>query len=142
LEKIVGGSTETFAESWSSNLTTAIKTGTYKADAASWLSGTTLANATSTSMIWARDANAYVCSTVMPNGVTVLESGDLSGAYYASVVDVVELQIAKGAGVHFRYRLLCNAQLLTSFYSWLPSCSLVESHCQWRHWAAGVQVKA
>jgi hypothetical protein len=96
LEKITGGSTETFAESWAANLTTAIKTGTYSGEAASWLSGTTLANATSTSMIWARDSNAYICSTVMPNGVTVLEKGDLSGAYYASVVDVVELQIAKG----------------------------------------------
>lgn len=46
-------------------------------------------------MIWAKDSNAFVCTDVMPNGVSPLESGDLSGDYYDGVVDVVEEQIAK-----------------------------------------------
>jgi hypothetical protein len=99
IEKLVGGSTVTFAESWAANLTTAIKTGKYKSDKASWLSGTSLTNATATAMVWARDSNAFVCTEVMPSGVTALETGDLSGAYYAGVIDTIELQIAKGKPV-------------------------------------------
>jgi hypothetical protein len=48
-------------------------------------------------MIWARDTNAYVCSTVLPNGVPAVQGGvDLSGAYYNGSISVVQLQITKG----------------------------------------------
>jgi hypothetical protein len=86
-----------FATSWSKNLTTAIRTGTYKSQAAGWLTGTTISDASSTGMVWARDANAFVCSTVMPDGVSGVENTDLGGAYYSGVITVVELQIAKGS---------------------------------------------
>jgi hypothetical protein len=86
----------TFAKSWSTNLTTAIKTGKYSSQKAAWLSGANITDPTSTSMIWARDSNAFVCSAVLPGGVASVESGDLGGVYYDGVVDVVELQIAKG----------------------------------------------
>ena len=44
----------------------------------------------------ASDANSFVCSVVMPNGAAALQSGDLYPTYYNSVIDTVELQIAKG----------------------------------------------
>lgn len=92
----MGGYTLAFATSWSKNLTTGIKTGKYKSQADSWLDGTTINDASSTGMVWARDANAYVCSTVIPNGIASVENTDLGGEYYTSVISVVELQIAKG----------------------------------------------
>lgn len=95
-EKLVGGSKISFAQEWSTNLTSALKTGKYANDKASWLSGTDISDATSSSMIWARDSNAYVCTAVIPGGVSAVETGDLGGVYYDGVVDVVELQIAKG----------------------------------------------
>lgn len=85
-----------FATSWSKNLTTAIKSGKYKDQAAGWLDGTTIDDASSTGMVWARDANAYVCSSVIPDGVTAVQNTDLGGDYYTGVISVVELQIAKG----------------------------------------------
>lgn len=85
-----------FATSWSRNLTTAIKTGKYKSQAAGWLDGTTIDDASSTGMVWARDANAYVCSSVIPDGVAAVQNTDLGGDYYTGVISVVELQITKG----------------------------------------------
>lgn len=85
-----------FATSWSKNLTTAIKTGKYKSQAAGWLDGTTIDDASSTGMVWARDANAYVCSSVIPDGVAAVQNTDLGGDYYTGAISVVELQITKG----------------------------------------------
>lgn len=59
-------------------------------------------------MVWATDSNAFVCSTVLPNGVSAVEAGDLStNGYYAAAIPVVQLQIAKAG-----YRLVL---LLLSF---------------------------
>jgi hypothetical protein len=71
-------------------------------------------------MVWAKDANAYVCSVVMPNNVTVLEnSDDLYPEYYDSAVDTVELQIAKGG-----YRLA----------AWLDAIAAVSSPSSRTDW--------
>jgi hypothetical protein len=103
-EKLVGGSKESDALLWSKNLTKAIDSGEYKGEKASWLSGMTLDDSVSSSLIWARDTNAFVCSKVLVGGVEAVEKGDLADAYYDSVVDTVELQIAKGT-------LLCIASM-------------------------------
>lgn len=47
-------------------------------------------------MKWASDANAFVCTVVMPDGVAALQTGDLYPTYYNSVIGTIELQIAKG----------------------------------------------
>ena len=94
-ELYAGGSTLTVAKTWASNLTTAIKTGTYKSSAASWLTGMDLSDPVATSMIWASDSNTFVCSTVLPKGVSAVESVDLGGAYYKTAMPVIEEQIAK-----------------------------------------------
>jgi len=60
-----------------------------------------LSDPVASGMGWAVDSNSYVCTTVIPNGVSATENVDLSGAYYTSVIPVVELQFAKAG-----YRLV------------------------------------
>ncbi|PVH76445.1 S1/P1 nuclease [Cadophora sp. DSE1049] len=108
-EKLIGGYSLAYAKTWATNLTTAIKTGTYKSASASWLTGMKLSDPVASSMIWASDSNAYVCSAVMPKGVSPLETVDLAGAYYEGVVGVVELQVAKAG-----YRLAAWLNLIAT----------------------------
>lgn len=100
-EKLVGGYSMSDAEAWTKNLTKALDSGVYADQKSSWLSGMSLNDSVSSSMVWARDANTFVCSKVMPDGVSAVEKGDLADAYYDSVVDTVELQIAKGESRNF-----------------------------------------
>lgn len=92
-----GGYNLTTAQSWANAISNDIKSGKYQSQASSWISGASIKSAVSTATSWAVDANAFVCSKVMPNGEAALENGtDLSGAYYNGVIDTIELQIAKG----------------------------------------------
>ena len=94
-EELRGGYSLDDAKSWAASLTDEIRNGTFSAQAKSWLSGLDISDPKGSAMIWARDANKYVCSVVMPDGADPLESGDLYPKYYDSAVDTVELQIAK-----------------------------------------------
>jgi hypothetical protein len=94
-EKYADGYTLADAENWAQNLTTEIKTGAYKSQAASWLKGMNISDPVASSMGWATDSNAYVCSTVMPDGISPLENTDLSGDYYTTALPVIQLQFAK-----------------------------------------------
>lgn len=102
-EKYAGGYSLADAKTWAATLTTAIKSGTYKSDASGWLDDIDLSDPVSSSLVWAKDTNAYVCTTVMPKGVSAVESGDLDGAYYTSALPVVKEQIAKAG---YRYVIL------------------------------------
>jgi hypothetical protein len=84
------------AQSWAATITAKIKNGIYATQKANWLSGVDITDPSSSAMTWARDSNAFVCTTVMPNGVPAIENKELSGAYYNSSISVVELQITKG----------------------------------------------
>ncbi|PQE31297.1 nuclease s1 protein [Rutstroemia sp. NJR-2017a WRK4] len=108
-EQYVGGYSLADAKSWAATLTTAIKTGTYKSAKASWASTADISDPVSSAMVWASDSNAYVCSTVLPNGVSAVEGVDLSGAYYKSAIPVVEEQIAKAG-----YRLAAWLDLIAT----------------------------
>jgi len=99
-EKLVGGYALADAQRWATNLSQAILNGTYKAHAASWLLGIDLSDPVSSSMIWAKESNTYVCSTVMPNGAAALNGTELDGDYYTTAVPVVQLQIARAG---YRY---------------------------------------
>jgi hypothetical protein len=68
-EKLVGGYTLADAEGWAKNLTEAIKTGVFKAQAADWLTGMDLSDPLSTALVWAGESNAWVCTTVLPEGI-------------------------------------------------------------------------
>ena len=95
-EKLVGGGALSDAQTWANSLVKDIKTGKFKDQAASWTKGDSVDDAIGTTTRWATDANAFVCSVVMPDGAAALETGDLYPTYYNSVVPTVELQIAKG----------------------------------------------
>ncbi|THW54972.1 nuclease s1 [Aureobasidium pullulans] len=97
-EKFVGGYSLSDAKAWAQTLNTATKSGIYASQVASWTKGLDVTDPVTTALDWASEANAYVCSTVMPNGQAAVEDVDLGGAYYASAISVVELQIAR-AGV-------------------------------------------
>lgn len=77
--------------------------------AASWIAGDDPDAAVDSAMTWATDANAFVCTVVMPDGVAALQEGDLYPTYYNSVTPTIELQIAKGG-----YRLANWLNLLYS----------------------------
>lgn len=94
-ESIAGGSTLSTAKSWAATLTTAINTGTYKSEAAGWVSGLSITDAETSALTWATESNADVCSTVLAKGISYVEDNDLSGAYTTTATPVVNLQIAK-----------------------------------------------
>lgn len=94
-EKLIGGYSLTYAQSWATTLTSSIQGGVYKSKAASWLKGIDIANAQATSLAWASEANAYVCSTVLKGGITAVKDKELDGAYYKAATPVIELQVAR-----------------------------------------------
>lgn len=94
-EQLAGGSTIAVARTFATTLTTAIKDGSYGWNTSSWLDGMSVADTQSSAMVWASQANAYVCSDVLVNGVSAVETGDLDGAYYTAHVDVARTQIAR-----------------------------------------------
>ncbi|KAI9704668.1 MAG: hypothetical protein M1820_005416 [Bogoriella megaspora] len=94
-EKLVGGYALSDAQSWASTLTTAIKSGQYKSQAASWVSGIDLSDPVTTTLKWASEANADVCTVVLPQGQSYYVNKDLSTTYYNGAIDTVELQIAR-----------------------------------------------
>lgn len=97
-QKLAGSYSLANAETWATNLTNEIKTGVYKKESSSWTTGIDAKNPVNTTMLWATDANAFVCSTVIPNGPDAVRNQEISGAYYDTAIPVVTKQIAK-AGV-------------------------------------------
>jgi hypothetical protein len=94
-QKAVGNFSQANALSWATNLTSEIKHGKYKKESRTWLKGLDAKDPIASSMLWAQDANKYVCSTVLPNGPDAVFAQELSGAYYESAIPVVTKQIAK-----------------------------------------------
>ena len=99
-EKLVGGYSLADAQRWASSLSDSITNGEYQSQAASWLNGIDINDPVSSAMIWASEANVYVCSTVMPNGGDALEDQELGGDYYTTAIPVIQLQIARAG---YRY---------------------------------------
>lgn len=117
-ETLVGGYALTDALSWANDLITEIDSGDYKSLAASWIDGDAVDAAQDTAMAWASDANAYVCTVVMPDGAAALTAmSDLYPTYYNSVIPTIELQIAKGGYRLANWVRLCVLFLVVSFLS-------------------------
>ena len=80
-----------------------------------WLDCIDPFSAADCAMSWARDSNAFVCSTGMPNGVPAIENQELNGAYYNSSIGVVELQVTKG---------MCHSSVQNAFaMNWFANLS-------------------
>ncbi|KAJ7292214.1 putative nuclease PA3 [Mycena rebaudengoi] len=96
-QELIGGSSLADAQSWAKTLIAEIDSGTFKSQKASWIAGDNTANALTTATRWASDANALVCTVVMPQGAAALTAmPDLFPNYYNAVIGTIELQIAKG----------------------------------------------
>lgn len=94
-QKAVGSFSQANALAWATNLTAEIKHGAYMNESQTWLKGLEATDAIDSAMVWANDANQYVCSTVLPNGTQAVLGKELSGAYYDTAIPVVKKQIAK-----------------------------------------------
>lgn len=94
-EKLVGGYSIANAQDWANALTTAIKTGIYQDQAKSWLESMNINDPLTAAMGWARDSNAFICTTVMPDGAEMLQGKELSGNYYNASIPVIQLQVAR-----------------------------------------------
>ena len=94
-QKAYGNFSQANALALANNLTAEIKHGKFKKESKTWLKGLKAKDAVSSSMRWARDANSYVCSTVIPSGPDAVFGQELSGAYWDSAIPVVTKQLAK-----------------------------------------------
>ncbi|PSN59812.1 hypothetical protein BS50DRAFT_219575 [Corynespora cassiicola Philippines] len=94
-EKLRGGFALEDARIWAEELAGEIRNGTYAAVKEEWLEGIVASDAVETTMVWARDANAYICSTVVPEGPEAVRHQELGGEYYKKAIPVVQQQIAK-----------------------------------------------
>ncbi|MCJ1476195.1 hypothetical protein MMC13_004860 [Lambiella insularis] len=108
-EKYAGSDTLPNASKWAATLTTAIKSGAYKSQAAGWLAGVNLTNPIATATLWASQANAFVCSEVVPSGWSAVAGKDLSTSYYTAVLPTVQLQHATAG-----YRLAAWLNLIAT----------------------------
>lgn len=90
-----GSATLSEASKFAKNLTNAINDGTYGWNASSWLDGMDVTDPQSSALVWAAEANSYVCSDVLVGGIGAVESGDLSSAYFNAHYDVARIQIAR-----------------------------------------------
>ncbi|KAJ9155466.1 Nuclease S1 [Pleurostoma richardsiae] len=97
------------ARRWADELTAEIRTGGFRAQSEAWLDGIDLADPTATALAWAREGNAYVCSTVLPEGPKAIVGQELGGDYYQKAAPVVEVQIARAG-----YRLAAWLDLIAA----------------------------
>ncbi|KAL3459681.1 S1/P1 nuclease [Aspergillus heterothallicus] len=97
-EAHAGGDTLATAHAWATRLTKKVRFGAYSGRAKAWVAHLDIADPRETALGWARDANGYVCSTVIEPGLEYLEEEDLAGEYYLAARPVFEELIAR-AGV-------------------------------------------
>ncbi|KAH6646915.1 S1/P1 nuclease [Truncatella angustata] len=95
------------AHTWATNLTAEIKTGKYQAESKLWADDLDLDDAIATSMKWANETNAYVCTHVFPEGPVAIEGQQLAGDYAAKAAPVIEIQVARAG-----YRLAAWLDLI------------------------------
>lgn len=106
-EKLIGGYSLEDARSWSQDLVSEIVSGKYANASRGWLSGMDFSDPIGSAMVWARDANSYVCTAVVPEGQEAVEGKELEGTYYDEAIPVIQLQIAKAG-----YRLAAWLDLI------------------------------
>lgn len=94
-EDDAGGFSLEIAQKWASILTFRIKTGEYSSKPSAWLDGLDVMNPVRSAMMWARDANSDVCSTVLKPGLDYLTTTDLASDYYKNCKPVIEELIAR-----------------------------------------------
>lgn len=93
VERDAGGYGSTVITSFANKLITAIDSGIYASQKASWISCTNIKTASTCALSWAQDANKVNCAYVLKVDET---NQELSGSYYTGAKPYIEAQIAKG----------------------------------------------
>ncbi|KAI4200553.1 MAG: hypothetical protein LQ346_002352 [Caloplaca aetnensis] len=92
VEKDAGGYGSAVIASFANKLITAIDSGAYASQKASWISCSNIQTASACALAWAQDANKINCGYVLKMDET---NQELSGSYYTGAKPYIELQIAK-----------------------------------------------
>ncbi|OAA72174.1 nuclease PA3 [Cordyceps fumosorosea ARSEF 2679] len=99
LERWLGGSGRgkrayVLGRRWAEQLTAEIETGRWAEERDSWVKGIDMADTNGTALAWSREANAIVCSHVLPQGPQAIHDQELSGQYYEDAAPILEKQVA------------------------------------------------
>ncbi|KAH8646430.1 putative nuclease S1 precursor [Ilyonectria robusta] len=97
-EKWIGGlrgKPDHLAQKWANQLAIEITDGKFTADKETWLKDFDLNKPNGTAMAWSREANALVCTHVLPQGPQVIVGKELSGDYFSKAGPIVEKQVAR-----------------------------------------------
>lgn len=95
------------AHAWATNLTSEIKDGKYTAESKLWANGLNIDDPIASSMIWANETNAYVCSHVFPEGPAAIVGQQLAGDYAKKAEPVIDVLVARAG-----YRLAAWLDLI------------------------------
>lgn len=109
-EKMLGGihrKPYPAAYAWAANLSSEIQTGKYSSQSKSWADNLNLDDPLETSLAWANEANAYICTHVLPEGPAAIVGQQLAGSYFEKAAPVIELQVARAG-----YRLAAWLDLI------------------------------
>ncbi|KAH8662277.1 phospholipase C/P1 nuclease domain-containing protein [Xylariales sp. PMI_506] len=96
-------------QSWAASLTSEITSGKFLADSKSWGAGLYLDDPIATAMSWANESNAYICTTVLPEGPVAIVGQQLNGDYFTKAAPVIEVQVARAG-----YRLAAWLDLIAA----------------------------
>ncbi|KAK4250960.1 phospholipase C/P1 nuclease domain-containing protein [Corynascus novoguineensis] len=97
------------AKRWADELTREINEGKYASERIDWLRSANLSDPIATAMAWAAESNAYVCTTVLPEGPDAIRDQELGSDYYEAAAPVVEVQVARAG-----YRLAAWLDLIVT----------------------------
>lgn len=111
IEKYWGTSGTNGSRALAANLTAEIEDGKYERDARAWLRGLKIDDPVGTALSWSRDANSFVCTDVLPDGVEALDGAEVGGEYYRENLPVVLYQIARGTLPPNHHRLELHLQV-------------------------------
>ncbi|TWU74422.1 hypothetical protein ED733_003894 [Metarhizium rileyi] len=97
-EKWIGGmrgKPYPLAEKWANQLADEIHDGKFAVEKQVWLKDLNFDNAIETAMAWSREANAFVCTHVLPEGPKAIVGQELGGEYFKKAGPVIERQVAR-----------------------------------------------
>ncbi|PNY24362.1 Nuclease S1 [Tolypocladium capitatum] len=97
-EKWIGGlrgKPYPLARKWSNQLAVEIIDGKFTAEKEHWLKDLDFTNPNGTAMAWSREANALVCTHVLPEGPQAIVGRELGGDYFTKAGPVIEKQVAR-----------------------------------------------
>lgn len=91
--KLAGQFTPENVKAWTKKIVKELEFGQFRHHKWDWASCTDIDAGAACPLVWAREANSFVCSYVLKTDPTGKEA---SGAYYEGAAPIIEMQIAKG----------------------------------------------